>query len=408
MLGALTITPNGRRSSSPPGIWSSEKSENGTSSPKAHDDSNTPSEDEAAPKDEKLTWPFIRFSELAKTAKGRVTTGMLQFIRKHLKGTRLIFVVGLSGAGKTTLLGEITNQKLEVGHSVKSGTLGYEVLPTVVHGEQYLFVDTPGFGAQDLDDKKVYEDIMNCVCTLGQWVTIAGVMFVHSMRSADWLAESEMKTIRWLITEDDMDQARAVAKELEDSAFRSILSPEHVKGGRLYRHGVEMSDGHDWDVVSMMRRRGERVSMAADFIRDHYERSDGVARLQVLEELSRGCGLYETEAAASLFNTFSSSTICVLRQKALIMDVDEELKPKVQKVEGGTAPSSKLLALKENAVADPNVSAMRWWEIAKEVAWTFWGFRRTGNTKFTEYRRSTAADAWEKLKTWWSGEAPPQ
>ncbi|KAL4952903.1 hypothetical protein BDW69DRAFT_184975 [Aspergillus filifer] len=326
---------------------------------------------------------------------------MLQFIGKHLKGTRLIFVVGLSGTGKTTLLGGITNQKLEVGHSAKSGTLGYTVLPAVVHGEQYLFVGTPGFGAEDLNDKNVYEDIMSCMCTLDQKVTIAGVMFVHSMRLADRLVESEMKTICWLqcfcgpqffgnitivlnqwdrFTKDDMDQARSIAKELEDSAFRSILSPEHVKGGRLYRHGMEMSDGHDY----------------------HYKCSDGVAKLQVLEELSMGWGLYETEAAMSLFNNFSSSTICILRQKAVIMDVAEELKPKVQKVEGETAPKPP----KENAAAD--VSAMRWWEIAKEVAWTFWGFHRTENTKFTEYKRSTAADAWEKLKTWWSGEAPPQ
>ncbi|KAL4745056.1 hypothetical protein BDW72DRAFT_198999 [Aspergillus terricola var. indicus] len=305
---------------SPPGVWSLDGGEDGSSSPEVHGNNSTPSDDEAAAKDEKLTWPFKKFSELAKSAKGKVTAGMLQFIQKHLKGTRLIFVVGLSGSGKTTLLGEITNQDLKKGHSARS---------------------------------------------------------------------------------EDMDQARDIAKELETSAFGNILSPEHVKGGHLYYHGVKMSDEHKWDIVPK-RRRLERSLMAADFVRDRYERSDGVAKLQVLEELSKGWGLYETEAAASLFNTFSSSTICVLRHKALIMDTDEDIKPRVKAVERADTQKP---AQKASTV---ELSAMRWWEIAKEVAWTFWGFRRTGNTKFTEYRRSTAADAWEKLKTWWSGEAPPQ
>jgi hypothetical protein len=305
-----------------------------------------------------------------------------------------------------------------------TGTLGYEVLPAVVHGEQYLFVDTPGFGAADLNDKEVYEDIMSCVRTLGQWVTFAGVMFVHDMRTQR-LTESEMKTIRWLqcfcgpqffenitvvltqwdrITPYDLSQARGIAKELTTTAFANILSPEHVKGGHLYYHGVRVGDRNKWDVVSRYDRPGERCSMAADFIRDHYERSDGVAKLQVLEELSMGWELYETQAAMSLFNTFSSSTICVLRRKALILDVDEALRPKVNEVERGAAP--KAPPAKETPKVD--VRTMRWFEIAKEVAWTFWGFRRTGNTKFTNYRQSTSADAWEKLKTWWSGEAPPQ
>ncbi|KAL4819726.1 hypothetical protein BDW67DRAFT_181447 [Aspergillus spinulosporus] len=204
------------------------------------------------------------------------------------------------------------------------------------------------------------------------------------------------------ITEEDIDQARDIAKELETSAFGNILSPEHVKGGHLYYHGVKMSDGHGWDIVSKKRRPEERFLMAADFLRSHYERSDGIAKLQVLEELSKGWGLYETGAAMSLFNTFPSSTICVLRHKALIMDIDEDIKPKGKEVEQG---HTQKLAQETSRV---DLSKMRWWEIAKEVAWAFWGFQRTGNTKFTEYRQSTAADVWEKLKSWWSGEAPPQ
>ncbi|KAL4980882.1 hypothetical protein BDW66DRAFT_123399 [Aspergillus desertorum] len=201
-----------------------------------------------------------------------------------------------------------------------------------------------------------------------------------------------------------MDQARDIAKELETSAFKDILLPTHVKGGRIYNHWVDIGSAGNWDALSK-RSSGERSSEAADFVRDHYGRSDGVARLQVLEELAEGWGIYGTEAAASLPDDFSSSTICVLRHKALIMAVDGKPQPKIKEAKAADAPKPP------QEIPAPDARTMKWWEIAIEVACTFWGFRQTGNTKFTEYRRSTAAaaaNAWEKLKTWGSGEAPPQ
>jgi hypothetical protein len=68
---------------SPSGVWSSDQGENGSTSSDVLDNDNGLSEDEATPKDEKFTWPFKRFSELAKSAKGKVTQTMLQFIQKQ-------------------------------------------------------------------------------------------------------------------------------------------------------------------------------------------------------------------------------------------------------------------------------------------------------------------------------------
>ncbi|KAK1150173.1 hypothetical protein N8T08_000072 [Aspergillus melleus] len=380
-------------------------------------------EDAVTPTDDNFTWPFKRFSNIAKVTKGKVTSSMVNFIKKHLKGTKLIFVVGCTGSGKTTLLGEITGQDLKIENSAKSGTLGYQVLPAVVHGEQYLFVDTAGFGAADIDDREVFEDIMACVCTLGELVSIAGVMFVHDARQQR-LAQSEMRTIRWLqcfcgpqffqkitivatqwdrLTSEDMDQARDIAKELEVSAFADILLSKYVTSGHLYYHGVDTGDGNGWNALSRINCPKERSKMAADLVRDKYGLRDGIPRLQVLEELASGWGPLETQAAASLFNTYPSSTICVLRYKAVIMNVDEKLRPKQQEVElAASAPKPP----QENPTSE--TSTWKWWEVAKEVAWAFWGFQRTGTTKFTEYRRETPADVWEKMKNWWSGETPPQ
>ncbi|EAW17752.1 uncharacterized protein NFIA_076840 [Aspergillus fischeri NRRL 181] len=367
------------------------------------------------------TWPFKTLLNIAKMAKGRVNRSMINFIKTHLQGTRLIFVVGQTGSGKTSLLEEITSQDLKVGHSAKSGTLGYQVLPAIVHGKQYLFVDTPGFGAEDLKDKDVYEDIMSCVCTLGQWVTIAGIMFVHDVRSQR-LTFSEMRTIRWLqcfcgpqffrnvtivqtqwdrITEDDMDQVRDIANELEFSAFDDVLFPKHVKGGCVYNHGVRLENKSEWVTLSRKKKRQERSRMAADFILNQYGRCGKVARLQVLEELAQGWGLYETEAAKSLFDSVEHPLICNLRYKTTYLDLDEKISPKVKEEEAAAADTSP-----EQQAAES--STWKWWEIAKQVAWTFWGFQRTGHTKYTEYMESVATDVWERLKGWWSGETPPQ
>lgn len=68
---------------SPSGVWSSDQGAHGSTPPDVEADDNGLSEDEAAPKDEKLTWPFKKLSELAKSAKGKVTQAMLQFIQKQ-------------------------------------------------------------------------------------------------------------------------------------------------------------------------------------------------------------------------------------------------------------------------------------------------------------------------------------
>ncbi|KAL4796119.1 P-loop containing nucleoside triphosphate hydrolase protein [Aspergillus venezuelensis] len=353
-----------------------------------------------------FTWPFRTLSTLIRMAKGKVSKSVLEFIKAHLKGTRLIFVVGQTGSGKTTLLGEITSQKLEIGHTATSGTLGYQVIPAIIHGQQYLFIDTPGFGAADLSDDDVYDDIMSCVGTLGQWVTIAGVMFVHKAQETR-LTRAEMTTIRWLecfcgpqffknitivmtqwdnITQNKMEQARENAKELERLAFDDILFPKHIKGGRVYNHGVNLGGGSKWDVLSCESRVEERRQLAANFRR-----------------WAKGWGLYETEAAKSLFRPLKSPTVCILRNKALLMNLDELVIPKANedKRTAGVAPTAAPQQPTEE-------STWKWWEIAKEVAWTFWGFNKTGKTKYTEYQASVAADVWERLKNWWSGTAPPQ
>ncbi|KAL4930422.1 uncharacterized protein BDV17DRAFT_289651 [Aspergillus undulatus] len=337
----------------------------------------SPAHEEAVPKDGSCIWSFKRFSALMKSTGGKITSNMSGRHQAHIRG-------GPDWAGKTTLLGEITGQDLKVGHSMKSGTLGHQVLPAIIHGQQYLFVDTPGFGAEDLKDKDVFEDIMSCVSTLGQWVTIAGVMVVRDVRRGR-LEASDMRAIRWLqcfcgprffqnitvvqtrwdnITEDDMPETRELAKEWKFEAFGDILFQKHVKGAALYDHGIDTtdtSDDCDWPV---------------------------------LEELDNGWGLYETEAAKCLFSSAAFPSISVLKHKAVFTDLEAKVIAKPKEVDEPAAP--KLLEWQETPSA--NNFQLNWWEIAKEVAWTFWGFNSTGTTKLNDFIKKVGASALEKLK----------
>ena len=65
------------------GVWSSDEGGSSNTSADLQGKDNTPPEDAAAAKDENFTWPFKKFSELAKSAKGKVTKGMVEFIQKQ-------------------------------------------------------------------------------------------------------------------------------------------------------------------------------------------------------------------------------------------------------------------------------------------------------------------------------------
>ncbi|CAG9997303.1 unnamed protein product [Clonostachys byssicola] len=54
----------------------------------------------------------------------------------------------------------------------------YEIWPTMIDDEHYLFVDTAGFGAADMDDTKNFRDILTCLEALVPFVTFTGVLFL--------------------------------------------------------------------------------------------------------------------------------------------------------------------------------------------------------------------------------------
>ncbi|KAE9567461.1 hypothetical protein CGMCC3_g16441 [Colletotrichum fructicola] len=268
-------------------------------------------------------WASQHLKSLVLKAKGGVSDAVLAFIKSTMKGTKLIFVMGNAGTGKSSLLNELTGMDLHVGMSLNSGTRQYHVFPAVIDDQQYLFIDTAGFGAADLNEEGNFQDIMACLSTLGPFVTVAGVLFVYGRMER--LLSSDLRTLRWIecfcgpgffqhitiittkwdmLTEGSFEDAWAITTDFENHNAVSCLMnpPGRLHGATIYHHGLPGGHGSmdSWsNVFSKKRCAFERGEELRNLIRRKYANKD-VSKLQVVRQLKQGRALWETEAAKVL------------------------------------------------------------------------------------------------------------
>ena len=67
----------------------------------------------------------------------------------------------------------------------------------MIDDEDYLFVNTAGFGAANMDDMENMEDIVGCLNALGPFITIAGALFVYGGGQRRMMAH-DLTTIQWV------------------------------------------------------------------------------------------------------------------------------------------------------------------------------------------------------------------
>ncbi|KAK5993929.1 hypothetical protein PT974_07367 [Cladobotryum mycophilum] len=259
-----------------------------------------------------------------------------------MRDTKLIFVMGKSGTGKTTLLQELTGLKLGIGHGSGSGTLQYQVCPAVIDREQYLFVDTAGFGAGDMDNVANFNNIASCLMALGSFVTVAGVLFVYGEPGSRVL-QDDSRTIHWIqcfcgpkffsnitiITTnwDNLNQTsyvrarRRVTEATKDESFAQILKPPGCYlGGSMYHHGLlggELTANPEFlDVDEDGAQRGDEIR---NLVRQRYK---GVkpAEPQIMRELKEGLGLMETEAGKALKGDPTKRRVAIEDDRAVVVD----------------------------------------------------------------------------------------
>ncbi|KAI0172962.1 P-loop containing nucleoside triphosphate hydrolase protein [Hypoxylon sp. FL1284] len=322
-------------------------------------------------------------------------TEVLNHIKKHLRGTKLIFVFGLSGTGKTTLLKELTGLDLKPGHMLDSGTKEYHVFPAVVHGEKYIFVDTPGFGAADIPDMDIMDHILSCIDVLGSYVTIAGALYLYDCH-ADRLTTEQAKTLRWLqcfcgpnfyqnitvvstkwdsLSPKEQDKAMTRFESLKtnsDSGFGQILQPPApFTGGQVYYHGVELDD--HWDNRRCLDPDDdvpERKRLAQRMIQRRYGDAS-VTDLQILVEKQKNKEKQQTQAVRALEAEIDSSKIRIKGESAIILDINAQ--DPIPGPSSNDSPGEPDSDSSEASVSDPEQIA---WEGPLNGMAYFW-FRMT-------------------------------
>ncbi|KAG7294460.1 hypothetical protein NEMBOFW57_004533 [Staphylotrichum longicolle] len=275
---------------------------------------------------------YSNLKQLVREAKGAASKPVVRFIRKYLRGTKLILVVGQTGTGKSTLLRELTGLDLAVGHTHNSGTKAYEVCPAVIDGEQYLFVDTAGFGAADLKDMDSFYDTMSCLDALGPFTTFAGILFVYG-GTQPRMTGSDLTAIRWAkcfcgpefykhitIVSSRWDAFKPDEFNKRWNTFLGLINgdpnvvdmlnpaghsamKERYHGGAVYNHGLITGSSStgvmSTECLTVDHHAAERASYARAMIKERYSTPPKV-KPQVVRELEQGILWYNTEAAKVL------------------------------------------------------------------------------------------------------------
>ncbi|KAM0431870.1 hypothetical protein ACHAPT_005123 [Fusarium lateritium] len=363
-------------------------------------------------------WAFNKLYNLVTEAKGAATEEVVKFVMKHLSGTKLIFVLGKAGTGKTTILAELTELPgLEPGETLKSGTKEYHVCPAIIDDEQYLFIDTAGFGDPNCDDIDTFRNTVSCLLAFGSFVQVVGVLFVIG-NPGTRLDQQSVKTLHWLqcfcgpdffrnitlvtsfwdsYNEASFKQAYARMQSLdEDKVLEQVLRPstpeKRYHGAYLYHHGV--TGGKltldSFPGLSIGENRAERREELRNLIRLRYaELRFKPVKIQFMKEVEKGVPFLDTEAAKVLRAPAVGVAVRVADGKCIIEAAEElEETPPLRFEE---APNFKPMKWRE--------AIKQWYELAVRIANYY--------QKTRERQASTLAtgvqNVWSAISAWWFG-----
>ncbi|KAI8676078.1 hypothetical protein NCS56_00494700 [Fusarium sp. Ph1] len=358
-------------------------------------------------------WALNKLTKLVIETKGAATGEVVKFVMKHLAGTKLIFVVGKAGTGKTTILAELTGLPgLEPGKTLKSGTKEYHVCPAIIDDEQYLFIDTAGFGDPDRDDIDIFRNTVSCLVAFGSFVQVVGVLFVIG-NPGTRLDQQDSRTLRWLqcfcgpaffrnitfvtsfwdsYNDESFQQAYSRMQSLdEDKVLCQVLRPSSLEkryhGAYLYHHGVAGGrlTPDSYPGLSVNKKKAERREELCNLIRLRYaELKYKPVKLQFMMEVENKVSFLDTEAAKVLRAPAVGVAIRVVDGKCIIeAEKKTEETPPLHFEE---APEEKPMSWRK--------TIYEWYDVVVRV------------TKYFREARaeeiSAIASAWQSIRDWWS------
>lgn len=215
-------------------------------------------------------------------------------------------------------------------------------------------MDTPGFGAADLDNMDIFKDIMSCLTVLRPFVRFSGVLFVFGQPGTR-ISSDDLRTIRFIkcfcgpeffanitfITSrwDDFSPGgfrRAWVRAesvLADPDVQQILDPPgRIPGGSVYHHGFPKGEGSidGYGSILCMDEEEDKLKRG-DELRALIQRRYGKHRdapLQVLLEMRKdGRGMLETEAVKALGAVLGRTDVQIRGDRATIRERNHDEQP---------------------------------------------------------------------------------
>ncbi|KAF1830685.1 hypothetical protein BDW02DRAFT_591715 [Decorospora gaudefroyi] len=186
--------------------------------------------------------------------------------------------MGLTGAGKSTFIERLTQQDVEIGHTLESCTT--DAMAYFFHrknGQKIYLIDTPGFDDTHADNAKVFREIAALLCTV-HTISIGGMIYVHritDMRMSG-SARNSLRIFEKICGDHCFEDVTIVTtmwgllktKEARDAAIarEDMLKDRSEFFGRLMKGNARMTRHEDTyesalQVVELLAARQKKVTL---------------------------------------------------------------------------------------------------------------------------------------------------
>jgi len=190
----------------------------------------------------------------------------------------------------------------------------YQLTSAVIGGENYIFVDTPGFADPESgrSAEAVYRNIMEFVQLVQGAVTFVGILFVHRVSNPHTIATANTLKIMEAFAGVDYfpfmtfvttywdgihERELRTTEENVDELIKHQWGEFFQKGSMLYHHGKRYNDAEPTDEILPKTTHGDlRQEEARNMIVRHYKGRDPSTPL-VVQELNETGSVDETSAA---------------------------------------------------------------------------------------------------------------
>lgn len=328
--------------------------------------------------------------------------------------------------------------------NVRTGTLFHRVCPAMIDDDQYLFIDTAGFGAHDVSNDENFVDIIGCLNGLGPFVDIVGLLFVYGGSNSDRLGNDDLRTIQWvqcfcgpnfyskivLVTSKwDRLKPKAVRQawtRMEDllrtPAMKALHNPStRHEGATIYHHGLPGGVGPPGEAVRVLDKDEDSEERSAELksMITRIFKSTPIIKLQVAQELGDNGDWSKTEAAKLLSSDPQSITIEIQANRSVVCyksnspspasydpdnstKTDAEPGESAQPSKAASNSSTSLPSSQPRKADEPHSQKKMWYQSLFKwlaVAWAAAAFFQGARA---QYQNSTNTGAEGAAQSWFS------